>query len=129
MLVYPMLDDRQTTASSQRDEAIWPPAANRFGWSCYLGEAAGGKDVSELAAPARAEDLSGLPPAFVMVGDLDGFCDEDVAFAERLRRAGVPTELHVFPGSPHGFERLGGEAKVAVRARDAQRSWLIAQLG
>lgn len=127
VLVYPMLDDRMVTRSSQWEDPIWPPAANRFGWASYLGDLAGG-DVPHHAAPARATDLGGLPPAFVVVGALDPFSDEDVDYATRLRHAGVPTELHVYPGAPHGFDSIMPGAGVSRRAAQEMEAWLATML-
>lgn len=81
-----------------------------------LGDAAGGDDVSPYAAPARAKDLTALPAAYIMVGDLDIFRDEDMQYAARLAAAGVPTELHVHPGVPHGFDFLAFSTSIAQRA-------------
>jgi len=121
MLIYPMLDDRHATASSRavNDTRIWNRAANALAWRAYLG---GAGPVDPEAAPARAGDLSGLPPAYVAVGDCDMFLDEDVAYAQRLMRDGTPTELHVFPGMFHGSELFAPEAAVSrtfVAVRDA----------
>ena len=127
-LVYPMIDDRMETPSSGWEVPIWHPAANETGWRAYLGERYGTDDVPAHAAPARASDLAGLPPAFVAVGTLDGFCDEDIAYAQRLNQAGVPVELHVYPGAPHGFDGLLPGTAVARRARRHQREWLAGQL-
>lgn len=116
-LIYPMLDDRQVTPSSQWDLlAIWPRELNAFAWRCYLGERCGGDDVSADAAPARAAQLAGLAPAYIHVGGLDGFVHEDVEYAARLLDAGVPTELHVLPLVPHGFDMVAPQAAVTVRA-------------
>jgi acetyl esterase/lipase len=123
LLIYPMLDDRQVTESSQWEVPVWPPASNRFGWSAYLGPRYG-SDVPAYAAPARAVDLAGLPPALVVVGALDGFVDEDVAFAQRLNWAGVPAELHLYPGAPHGFEGYGEATAVSARAQGVIDDWL-----
>ena len=106
LLVYPMLDDRELTASIRASEdpghwGLWHLAANRLCWAAYLGHLAA-DDVPPTAAPARAVDLHGLAPAFLAVGDVDAFLDEDVDYALRLSRAGVPTELHVYPGVIHG---------------------------
>ena len=128
-LIYPMLDDRMITTSSGWEVPIWPPASNDFGWSAYLSGRRGADDVPIHAAPARAEDLSGLPPTFICVGALDGFLDEDVDYANRLLRAGVPTELHVYPGAPHGFDLLMPDSEVATRCRRHQDEWLAARLG
>ncbi|MFG3442392.1 alpha/beta hydrolase [Nonomuraea sp. NPDC047897] len=127
LLVCPMLDDRNVTPSSHEftDAVMWNRAANLFGWRALLGERAGGGDVSAYAAPARAEDLSGLPPAFVDVGELEVFRDEDVDYARRLLAAGVSTELHVYPGGFHGFDMLVPDAALSVRAKEAR----IAALG
>jgi acetyl esterase/lipase len=129
-LVYPMIDDRMTTASSGWDVPIWPPASNDFGWSAYLAGVGwrGAGDVPVYAAPARATDLAGLPPTFISVGALDGFLDEDVDYAGRLLRAGVPTELHVYPGAPHGFDLMMPGTQIARRARRHLDEWIAAQV-
>lgn len=105
-LIYPMLDDRTCiTAEPNRfaGEYVWTPHSNHLGWSCFLGHEPGNADVSPYAAPARATNLAGLPPTYIAVGALDLFIDEDLDFAHRLIRAGVPTELHVYQGAFHGF--------------------------
>jgi acetyl esterase/lipase len=128
LLIYPMIDDRQVTPSSTWIDAIWPPSANTFGWTSYVGSGKGGPDVPAYAAPARATDLAGLPPTIISVGAIDGFCDEDVEYATRLRHAGVPVELHVYPGGPHGFDNMPGCA-IADRANRDLLEWLKAQFG
>lgn len=102
MAPYPMIDDRNETASSLEivDIGIWDRAGNLEAWAWYLD----GQPADHYAAPARATDLTGLPPTFIDVGDRDMFLDEDIAFAERLEAAGVPTELHVYPGAYHASE-------------------------
>ncbi len=126
MLIYPMIDDRQETPSSHWDVPIWNPRANEFGWRSYLGPLYGSNEIPPYAAAARAEDLEGLPPAFVSVGTMDGFCDEDIAYAQRLNQAGVPTELHVYPGAPHGFDGMAPRAPIARRNRRDMAEWLEA---
>ncbi|GIE48999.1 esterase [Amorphoplanes nipponensis] len=113
MPIYPMIDDRNETASSHEitDIGIWDRAGNIEAWDWYLG----GKEADQYAAPARAEDLTGLPPAFIDVGAVDLFRDEDIAFAQRLMAAGVPTELHVHPGSYHAAETFAAEAALSRR--------------
>jgi acetyl esterase/lipase len=113
MPIYPMVDDRNETESSHEitDIGIWDRAANIEAWAWYLG----GKEADEYAAPARAEDLAGLPPAFIDVGTVDMFRDEDIAFAQRLMAAGVPTELHVHPGSYHAAETFAADAALSRR--------------
>jgi acetyl esterase/lipase len=129
LLDCPMLDDRQTTPSSRLDGlAVWSRESNEFGWRSYLGPLYGKGDVPYLAAPARAGDLSGLPPAFVSVGTADGFHDEDVHYAMRLNQAGVPTELHVYPGAPHGYQ-IAMHSAVSRQSRRDQDEWLARQVG
>ncbi|WP_330434061.1 alpha/beta hydrolase [Streptomyces sp. NBC_00825] len=117
MLPYPMLDDRNITPSSQEitDIGIWDRAANLQGWQALLGERAGTGRVDPYAAPARADDLSGLPPAYLDVGELDLFRDENIAYANRLMQAGVPVELHVYPGGIHAGELLARDAELSTR--------------
>ena len=120
LLVYPMLDDRTDGASHAwlNDTNLWHPRKNALAWAAYLG---GADPVPVYAAPARAEDLRGLPPAFVAVGDLDLFAEEDARYAARLIAAGVPTELHVYPGGVHGFDVFvpdGGLSRRLARDRD-----------
>jgi acetyl esterase/lipase len=114
LLSYPMLDDRTTTRTDidPRRLRLWSPASNRFGWRSYLGPATADGNVSPLAAPARYDDLSGLPPAWIGVGTNDLFHDEDVTYARRLQQAGVASTLHVVPGAYHNFDAI--EAKAAI---------------
>ena len=117
LLVFPMLDHRNVTHSSQVivDGRVWNRAANIAAWAYYL---RGVDDVPSHAAPATATDLAGLPPAYIPVGDLDLFCDEDIAYAQALGRAGVPVELHVYPGAFHASSGLVADAPLSVRWRD-----------
>ncbi len=119
LLTYPMLDDRNDTLSSHEifDARLWNRQANDVGWNAYLSGAAGTADVSPYAAPARAADLTGLPPAYVTVGELDMFVDEDVTYAQRLLQAGVRTELHVYPGCFHGSDGWVPKAPMSRRWR------------
>lgn len=121
LLIYPMLDDRTVfrPPSPSKGRFIWTPGSNRFGWSALLGHEPGIAGVSPYAAPARAKDLAGLSPAFIMTGALDLFVDEDIDYARRLIDAGVETELRVFPGAFHGFD-LHPSASVAIAAREAR---------
>ncbi|MFN0095963.1 MAG: alpha/beta hydrolase [Dehalococcoidia bacterium] len=124
-LIYPMIDDTVTSVSSQWEVPIWNPAANRYGWAAYLGPLAGTDKVPGYAAASRATDLKGLPPALIIVGALDGFLSEDVEYAMRLTAAEVPTELHVYPGAPHGFDGIVPGTGVARRARRDMEEWLV----
>lgn len=129
-LIYPMLDDRTCVRADPHPHAgefVWTADSNRFGWSALLGVAPGSDGVSPFASPARAEDLAGLPPAFISTGALDLFVEEDMDYARRLIRAGVPTELHVYPGAFHGFDFAAGVG-VADRARRDSRAALARAL-
>lgn len=119
LLIYPMLDDRNETPSSHEitdRRLIWTREWNQIGWQAYLGCEPGSSDIPAYAAPARAEILAGLPPAYIMVGTADLFRDEDIAYAQRLMQAGVPTELHVYAGAFHGFDAFAPSAWVSQRA-------------
>ncbi|MDX3574884.1 alpha/beta hydrolase, partial [Streptomyces sp. ID05-47C] len=126
VLLCPMLDDRNDTPSSHQMAGlgVWDRTANETGWTALLGEVRGGPDVSPYAAPARAEDLSGLPPAFLDVGSAETFRDEVVAYASRIWQAGGVAELHVWPGGFHGFDGFAPQAAVSRAARTAQLEWL-----
>ena len=118
-LIYPMLDDRTCVAKSPHPfagEFLWTAHNNAFGWSALLGAAPGSANVSPYAAAARADDLSGLPPTFISTGALDLFLEEDIEYARRLMRQGVPVELHVYPGAYHAFDFLTN-ARIAAAAR------------
>ena len=127
LLVYPMLDDRTTSRAQPDPERfrIWDERSNRWGWEAYLGQSPGAADIDPQAAPARAEDLAGLPPAWIGVGSFDLFHDEDLAYAERLRAAGVPCEVEVVDGAYHAFDALRWGSSVSRAFRNAQ----VATLG
>jgi acetyl esterase/lipase len=120
VLVYPMLDDRTVQRSRAAGARGWTPKDNAFGWKSYLGCEPGAQSVSAYAAPARRNDLSGLPPAWIGVGTADLFHDEDVDYADRLRAASVPTRLEVVPGAFHGFEVAGARTSIARRFREGR---------
>lgn len=111
LLIYPMLDDRTVDRAGldHPGHRLWNQASNRFGWSAYLGDA-----DRDAAVPARREDLTGLPPAWMGVGTLDLFHDEDLAYAERLRAAGVPCHVEVVQGAFHGFDGIVPKADVSL---------------
>ena len=110
---YPMLDDRNELPSTHEitEVGIWDRAGNVEAWAWFLG----GKPADAYAAPARATDLSGLPPMFIDVGEMDLFRDEDIAFVARLLQAGVPTEFHVYPGAYHASEVFAPQAELSQR--------------
>ena len=124
MLICPMLDDRSDSASAHQmaGRGSWDRVANETGWSAYLGPER--TAVPPYAAPARAADLSGLPPTFVDVGSAETFRDEDVDYAHRIWAAGGDAELHVWPGGVHGFDALAPDAAIAREAREARARWL-----
>lgn len=117
ILIYPMLDDRNTVADPEiAPFAVWTYDDNITGWSALLGKEAGGPSVSPYGAAARLENFDGLPPAYVEVGELDIFRDESINYAQRLLAAGVSTELHVHPGATHAFESFVPGAELSVRS-------------
>ncbi|PPJ08919.1 esterase [Nocardia nova] len=124
ILSAPMLDDRLRTPSAQMllREGVWDRAENEYGWASLLGDRRGGPDVSPYSAPARAEDLAGLPRTFIDVGSVETFRDEVIDYATRLSQAGVSVDLHVWGGGVHGFDlSVPGAAisRAALSARDA----------
>jgi acetyl esterase/lipase len=128
ILVYPMLDDRNTVPGAiPAGFLTWTYDNNYTGWHCLLGDEIGGDNVPPVAAPGRLTDYAGLAPAYLDVGDLDLFRDEGIAYAAGLAKAGVPIELHVHAGAPHGFERLVPDSGVARRAM-ADRARVVASL-
>jgi acetyl esterase/lipase len=117
-LIYPMIDDRTATRADPHPYVVheaWSAEYNAFGWRALLAAEPGSPGISPYAAAARAEDLTGLAPAFISVGALDLFLEENMEYARRLSRAGVPVELHVYPGAFHGFNWTEG-ARVSVAA-------------
>ncbi|BAU96984.1 alpha/beta hydrolase [Corynebacterium suranareeae] len=126
VLMCPMLDDRDATISTQQIDGIgvWDRGSNLLGWNSLLGDRRGTDDVSIYAAPARATDLSGLPPAFIDTGSAEVFRDEDIAYANRIWEAGGVAELHVWQGGFHGFEGLVPHASVSQMALAARNNWV-----
>lgn len=125
----PMLDHRTGRVPSGPTQWLtWSAADNRTGWDAYLRGLDPDADVPGYASPAIAADLAGLPPAFIDVGGLDLFRDEDIAYAARLWQAGVPCDLHVHPGAPHGFTALAPDAPLSRRA-DALRDAFLMSVG
>lgn len=117
ILVYPMIDNE--TTKSDKDVApflIWSGDDNVTGWTALLDQADTSSVSLQYAAAARATDVAGLPPTYIDVGTLDLFRDEDILYAQRLLKAGVPTELHVYPGVPHAFELLAKDSSITKTA-------------
>jgi acetyl esterase/lipase len=126
MLLSPMLDDRDATSSAHQMQGIglWDRTTNQIAWGHFLGDKFGGDEVSAYAAPARAEDLSGLPPTFLDVGSAETFRDEVVGYASGIWRAGGAAELHVWPGGFHGFELFVPGATLSQDTLAARVRWL-----
>jgi acetyl esterase/lipase len=126
LLMCPMLDDRNDSASAMQMDGIdfWNRSYNGFGWSSLLGGLQGGADVPQYAAPARATDLTGLPPAFLDVGSAECLRDEVLAYAARIWQAGGKAELHVWPGGIHAFDREVPGARISKAAVAARHNWL-----
>lgn len=126
VLVSPMLDDRNDTGSAHQIDGrgVWDRTSNATGWSALLGDRRGGDAVTDAAAPGRAIDLRGLPPAFLSVGSAEVFRDETVAYASRMWAGGGDAELHVWPGGFHGFENFAPQAALSRAAAAARDGWL-----
>lgn len=125
LLDAPMIDDRTCIRPRHpvNSDFTWTFENNVFGWTSLLGTEPGGPDVSPYAAAARATDLSGLPPTFISCSSLDLFLDENLDYAGRLARAGVPVELHVYPRAFHGFA-LNPDAAISKAATQEKRAAL-----
>ena len=114
MPLYPMIDDRQNSASVVGNDApVWDENANRLAWSCYLD---GVENVTPYAAAARCTDYTKLPPTITFVGSLEPFRDETKAYVENLRRANIPVEFEIFDGAFHGFDVMVPDAPISKRA-------------
>lgn len=126
LLDYPMLDDRGTSPSTRQFDGVgvWDRISNETGWSALLGEAFGGQDVSPYAAPARADSLAGLPPAFIDVGSAEIFRDESIEYAQRIWNAGGDAELHVWPGGFHAFDIFAPHTALARQAIRTRNAWV-----
>ena len=125
LLVYPMLDDRSVGRHlDDTGHRLWNATSNRFGWQSYLGTA-----DPEVAVPARRTDLAGLPPAWLGVGTLDLFHDEDLEYARRLQSAGVPCEVHLVPGAFHGFDGIAPKASISRQFFESQCASLRERMG
>lgn len=126
-LIYPMLDDRTgSTRPVPKHIATvgWDASANRFGWESFLGQEPGGPDIPPAAVPARNQNLSDLAPAFICVGGVDLFVEEDIEYARRLTLAGVPTQLFVVPQAFHGFDRIAANTGIAIKFTEMKMSAL-----
>lgn len=126
LLIYPQLDDRTGStrpAASGNGEFLWTAKDNQFAWSSLLGVAAGSANVP-AGIPARATDLSGLPPTWIGVGSIDLFAEEDKEYASRLKAAGVETNFVTVPGAYHGFDVVAPNAKVSQQFTASWRSAL-----
>ncbi len=122
MPLYPMLDDRMATESSQNNDApIWNTRSNICAWKLYLGDLYQKADTPAYAVPARLENPEGLPPAFTFVGDIEPFYNETVSFMEKMKSAGIPADYKVYHGAYHGFDVLCWFSKPS---RDAHRLML-----
>ncbi|MFD9408115.1 alpha/beta hydrolase [Streptomyces sp. NPDC059989] len=134
LLLSPMLDDRGSTFSAHQMTGlgVWDATSNATAWKALLGDRYGAPDLPPYAAPSRATDLSGLPPAYIDAGSAEMFRDEDVAYANAIWQAGGQAELHVWPGAYHGFDGMAPHAALSRDARDARTRWLrrlLAQSG
>lgn len=127
LLLCPMIDNTNTTVSSLQYDGIgtWQREMNLLAWSCVLGDdLAFSEEAPAYAAPARAADLSALPPAYIEVGEAETFRDEDTEYALRIWATGGQAELHVWGGGAHGFDMYMPDAEITRAALDARASWL-----
>ncbi|MEU8761476.1 alpha/beta hydrolase fold domain-containing protein [Streptomyces sp. NPDC048659] len=126
LLLSPMLDDRGDTFSSHQMAGVdtWDRTSNATAWGALLGDRRGAPDLPPHAAPARATELTGLPPAYIEVGSAETFRDECVAYAATLWRSGGQAELHVWPGAFHGFDSVAPHAALTLHARETRTRWL-----
>lgn len=126
LLQCPMLDDRLDTPSAHQMAGIglWDRSSTAVAWQAYLGARYGDPDLPPYAAPARATDLSRLPPTYLDVGSAETFRDESVAYAEAIWLAGGDAELHVWPGAFHGFDSVAPGSALAREARQTRTRWL-----
>lgn len=131
VLIGPMLDDRDRSVSTEQyaDLPPWDRVSNRMGWTALLGKLRNTEHVSCYAAPARATDLRGLPPAYIEAGSAEVFRDENVAYASALWAAGVQTELHIWAGGFHGFYAAAPDAGLSKRAIAVRDAWVASHLG
>lgn len=131
VLAYPMVDDRTRTIvpKGMTGKLIWTPEDNITGWSAYLGAKYGTDDVEGYAAPARAEDLTRLPPVYIDVGALDLFVSEDVELASKLIKAGNEVEFHLFHGVPHGWEVAAPHVSISKEAEGLRHAALLRFVG
>lgn len=121
-----MLDDRDSTVSTGQFDGVgtWSRGSNVTGWSALLGDRRGSENVSIYAAPARAVDLSGLPPTYIDCGSAEVFRDEDVAYATSIWSAGGQAELHVWAGGFHGFDVFAPDSEVSAQAVATRKNWI-----
>lgn len=126
LLDYPMLDDRAITESTRQFDGVgvWDRVSNETGWAALLGSTTGGPDVSVYAAPARADDVSDLPPAYIDVGSSEIFRDEAIDFARRIWTAGGSAELHVWPGAFHACDVFAPHTSVAREMIRTRNAWV-----
>jgi acetyl esterase/lipase len=128
VLIYPMIDDTNIASAetANNDFYVWSRANNLAGWRAYLGKRYGGRRVPAYAAPRRAKNLAGLPPTYIMAGDMDLFLQEDLAYASKLAAAGIPIDLHIYPGAFHGFDSLAPSAIGQRATADVVRALRVA---
>ncbi|MCI4671791.1 MAG: alpha/beta hydrolase [Bacteroidia bacterium] len=119
MPIYPMLDHRMMTESSKMlGSTMWDGKINAFAWNLYLRNLQG--EVPAYASPALNEDYSGFPPTISFVGDLEPFHDENLAYIDALKNAGIPVKFKVFKGGYHGFEVGSPETRMGKAANEFQ---------
>lgn len=126
LLDSPMLDDRNRTVSSHQfnDVGIWDRVTNDVGWTALLGEGHASREVSPYAAPARANNLGGLPPTYLLAAGGEVFRDEAVEYASRVWAAGGSLDLHVYAGAMHSYKQLAPGSPISRAAAAGMDDWL-----
>jgi acetyl esterase/lipase len=131
VLIYPMLNDATATKPKPKPNAanyIWTHDSNVFGWTSYLNAVPGSPDVPQYAVPARRQDLSGLPPAWIGCGTMDLFIEEDLEYARRLEAAGIAVQTHIVPRACHGFDSICPKSELSIKFAESymeaiRRAW------
>lgn len=127
ILLSPMLDDSDSTDSTRQFEGTggWDRDANIFGWNSLLGASRSTDSVCSYAAPARSENLAGLPPTFLECGTAEVFRDEVMDYASRLWQAGNETELHMWSGGFHRYDIIAPDSCISLSTVEARKTWLV----
>ena len=127
MPLYPMLDDRDTETSRDNHGRVWNTWKNHLGWRCYL-RSADRETLPPYAAPARAENMAGLPPAYTFVSTGEPFYAETLEYIRRLNDCGIPASVDVYETDMHAFDMMRPKDALSIEAaRRFSESFAYAQ--